>query len=258
MARVAEPDEISHLKPEARRSVAGIAADQRQPATWVEHEAVLVRQEVGVGLRATRPRRRGQSPDLELVRRIEGSLRQIRSPYVELSIAKPLQIDDLAPDLSSLDQGLGKIEWRKRRGIDGRPKLFELHSSGQVGGGGTQDVACVERGRHRLEHHLRRRDLNRSLDSSERLAGQNKQPVVGADEEPTTCASIATSRSAPTLGSTIDTSTASLATYANESTSSLAAAMTLSGGRPCERSTIRPSGAILAITAWQIPTHSFR
>src|SRR6266550_5461315 len=123
MARVAEPDEISHLKPEPRCSVAGIAADQRQPAARVEHEAVLVRQEVGVGLRATRARGRGQSPDLELVRRIERSLGQIRLPYVELSIAKPVQIDDLALDLSSLDQGLGKIEWRQRRSVDGRPKL---------------------------------------------------------------------------------------------------------------------------------------
>src|SRR3954447_7576073 len=103
MARVAEPDEISHLKPEPRCSVAGIAADQRQPATRVEHQAVLVRQEVGVGLRATPARRRGQSRDLKLGRKIERSIRQIRLPYVELRIAKPVQIDDLALDPPGLD-----------------------------------------------------------------------------------------------------------------------------------------------------------
>ena len=50
--------------------------------------------------------------------------------------------------------------------------------------GGTENVACVERRRHRLEHDLRRGDFHRSLDPSERLAGRDEQPVVGAHEQP--------------------------------------------------------------------------
>ena len=88
--------------------------------------------------------RLGQRPHLELVRKIEPSLCQMRLPHVELRIAEPVQIDNLALDLPSLDQRLGKTELRQRRRVDGRPKLFELHAGGQVGGGGTEDVACVE------------------------------------------------------------------------------------------------------------------
>ena len=82
------------------------------------------------------------------------------------------------------DLGLGQVEPDERLGIDRRAELGERDAEREVRGGGREEVARVERARHRVEHVGRVRQLVRLDDAAEAVGGGQQQPVVGPDVEP--------------------------------------------------------------------------
>ena len=78
----------------------------------------------------------------------------------------------------------GQLEPDERVRVDRRPELAERDAEREVRGGRREEVAPVERARHRVERVRGVRELVRLDDAAEALGCGQEQPVVGADVEP--------------------------------------------------------------------------
>ena len=102
---------------------------------------------------------------------------------VQLHVPEAVDVEHGRVDDAVVDDGLGQLEPHERVRRERRPELRGLDAEREVRRGGREEIAPVERPRHRLERVRGIGDLVRALDPAQ-LGGGDEQPVVGADEEP--------------------------------------------------------------------------
>jgi hypothetical protein len=101
---------------------------------------------------------------------------------VEANVPEPIDPEDFAADLARLHLGLSELEGDQVRRIQCWSQTFEREPPGQMGRGGSKDVAAVEDQGHWLEEYLGRGDLDSPFHPFEPLPRQGQEPVVGPNQ----------------------------------------------------------------------------
>ena len=103
---------------------------------------------------------------------------------VEDRVAVRVRRHDVRHQRAALLPRLRALERDELRGGERCAGLRQRLPARQAGGHRREDVAAVERRRHRLEAPRRRGDLDRLRDAAEALGRGHEEAVVGAHEQP--------------------------------------------------------------------------
>ena len=108
---------------------------------------------------------------------------ELRGEHGELDVPEPVDVLHGSREQGAVELVIDADAAHEVGRIERRADIGERHPGRQAAGHRREDVAGVERARHRVEHHVRVRDLVRLHDPAARLGRRDQEAVVGADEQ---------------------------------------------------------------------------
>src|SRR4051794_21441830 len=236
--------------------LAGVAAvdGDRQALLRVLVEHQIAASDVGERAGAGREVAVVAQPHLDPAAALE-PIAEVGQRRRQLDVPEPVELLDRGRQQRPLHARRQLSRAHQRIGVDRVPQPLGLEPGRQVATDGGEDVAAVERARHRIQHVLGAADLDRQLNAAACLCGRNQQSVVGpTNSRPSALRGQIARRSDPTPGSTTAMCTPT-GRYGTDAASTRDPCPTDCGSMPCARWITSASGQVRTITPWQTPTN---